>query len=61
MENNIFYCYSVRLQNFLASMKFQYVSISINHNTNKKYWTYIKSEKLDSAIQMYNSIKHSYN
>ena len=61
MENTIFYCYSTRLQNFLNSMKFKYVSSSINKNTNKKYWTYQKSETLDSAIQMYNSLKHKYN
>lgn len=42
-------------------MKFRYVSIGVNGNTNNRYWTYLKSEKLDSAIQAYNSMKHKYN
>ena len=61
MENNSYYCYSTRLYHFLVSMKFRYVSTGINKNTNKKYWVYNKSEKLDSAIELYNSVKHKYN
>ena len=61
MENNSYYCYSTRLYHFLVSMKFRYVSTGINTNTNKKYWVYNKSEKLDSAIKLYNSVKHKYN
>lgn len=61
MENNIFYCYSDRLYHFLASMRFRYESIGINSNTQKKYWVYNKSEQLDSAIELYNSIKYRYN
>ena len=60
MDNNSFYCYSTRMHNFLLSMKFKYVSTGINGNTNKRYWTYKKSEKLDSAIQVYNKFKHDF-
>ena len=42
------------------SMKFKYVSYGINKETNKKYWTYYKSENLDRAIDEYNSIKHNF-
>ena len=59
-ENNCYYCYSTRLYHFLVSMKFRYMSVGINKNTNKKYWTFDKSEKLDSAIELYNSIKHKF-
>lgn len=61
MDNNKFFCYSNRLHSFLLSMKFQYVSTGVNKNTNKDYWVYAKSEKLDEAIIMYNLIKHKYN
>lgn len=61
MDNNIFYCYSNRLHCFLLSMKFKYESKGINNNTNKTYWTYLKSDKLDKAIELYNSIKHNFN
>ena len=60
MENKYFYCYSDRLHFFLRSLKFRYVSIGTNENTNKKYWTYEKSEMLDSAVELYNTIKHKF-
>lgn len=61
MDKNSFYCYSNRLKAFLISMKFRYVSHGINSNTNKEYWTFDKSENLDSAIEMYNTIKYKFN
>ena len=61
MENNIFYCYSDRLYHFLSALGFRYESVGVNNNTNKKYRVYNKSEQLDSAIELYNSIKHKYN
>ena len=59
--NNNFYCYSKRMNFFLMALKFQYISTSINKNTNKKYWVYEKSADLDLAIELYNSVKHKYN
>lgn len=61
MENNIFYCYSNNLHNFLKSMRFNYISSDINRNTNKRYWTYRKSDNLDKAIELYNSVKFNFN
>lgn len=60
-ENINFYCYSNRLSYFLMSLKFRYVSVGVNKNTNKKYWVFEKSQKLDDAISLYNSVKHKYN
>lgn len=60
MKNSDYFCYSTRLYHFLVSMKFRYMSVRVNKNTNKKYWTFQKSEKLDSAIELYNSFKHRY-
>lgn len=61
MENNNFYCYSTRMYHFLTALQFIYISVGINNNTNKRYWVYNKSEKLDSAIELYNSVKHRFN
>ena len=61
MENDIFYCYSNRMNYFLMALKFRYISSGVNNTTNKEYWTYHKSEKLDSAIELYNSVKHKFN
>ena len=60
-ENINFYCYSNRLNYFLMSLKFRYISVGINKNTNKKYWVFEKSAKLDDAISLYKSLKHKYN
>lgn len=60
-RRNHFYCYSNRLSYFLMALKFRYISVGINKNTNKKYWVYEKGEKLDHAITLYNSVKHKYN
>jgi hypothetical protein len=59
MENNYFYCYSKRLMHFLKSMNFSFCGESINSNTKTKYWTFIKSEKLDKALILWNEIKNS--
>ena len=61
MKHIFFYCYSDRLYHFLASLKFRYESIGVNGNTHKKYCVYKKSQDLDSAIELYNSIKYKYN
>lgn len=55
---NIFYCYSKRLMYFLKSMEMPYVSFGVNHNTNTKYWTFEKSERLDDLIKIWVSIKN---
>ena len=61
IEKNFYYCYSTRLYHFLSAMKFRYISIGINQSTNTRYWCYKKSENLDKAISLYNSIKHQFN
>lgn len=60
MERDIFYCYSDKLHHFLASVGFRYISIGVNKNTNKQYWCYKKSQKLDGAIELYNFVKHVF-
>ena len=61
MEQDFFYCYSNRLYHFLTSMRFNYETVGVHSGTHKKYWVYKKSLNLDSAIELYNSIKYTYN
>lgn len=58
---DIFYCYSNRLHSWLKALRFRYEDVGINWRTNKNYWTYEKSNKLDSAINLYNKYKHFFN
>lgn len=56
--NKYFYCYSKRMSLFLRAMKEEYISIGINKNTNMKYWTFTKSDRLDNLISLWNEIKN---
>lgn len=56
--NNIFYCYSKRMSLFLRSMKEEYIALGENQKTHVKYWTFYKSERLDSLIELWNTIKN---
>lgn len=58
MDNkDIYYCYSKRLSYFLRAF-ISYEDIGINNNTNTKYYTFKKGDRLDSLIKHYNEIKH---
>lgn len=61
MVNENFYCYSKRMYHFLSFLGFRYSSIGVNKNTNQRYWVYDKSQKLDYAIETYNSLKYQFN
>jgi hypothetical protein len=61
MDNNNFYCYSKRMYHFLSFLGIRYNSIGENSNTKQRYWVYDKSQKLDLAIEQYNSLKHNFN
>lgn len=56
-NRKLFYCYSKKLSHFLMAF-IPYVTIGINKNTNTKYYTFLKSKRLDNLINHYNSIKH---
>lgn len=56
--NDIFYCYSKRMSLFLRSMKEEYIAVGENQKTHVKYWTFYKSERLDSLIELWNTIKN---
>lgn len=54
-----FYCYSNRLFHFIKSFDVDYISIGTNKNTQKKYYIFEKSKRLDKIISLYNEVKHS--
>lgn len=54
---NIFYCYSYKLQLFLRALGFKYIQTGKEKNTQNTYWEFVKSEKLDKAISLYNDVK----
>lgn len=58
MENSkYFYCYSYRLMCFLKSYGFRYIVKGVNRNSNSHYYMFSKSDDLDTAISIWNTIK----
>jgi Domain of unknown function (DUF5659) len=57
LENKYFYCYSVRLKDFLKSKGFNYITKALNPNSKKPYFLFEKSEELDKAIIRWNEVK----
>lgn len=53
-----FYCYSLRLFHYLSAFNEKCYASKINQMSNKRYWVFKKSERLDKLINSYNSIKH---
>lgn len=61
MKNtNVFYCYSLRLFHFLSAFDQKCLTSKINQMSNKRYWVFNKSEKLDKIIELYNKTKHEF-
>lgn len=58
--NDFFYCYSSRLQKFLALFGVEYVDKKTNNKTGKYYYIYKSSEQLTSLLQDWNTIKVKY-
>lgn len=59
--NNYFYCYSKKLYHFICAFDVRFLNVGINKNTNRKYYVFEKSEKIDKIINLYNQVKHSIN
>lgn len=57
-DNDKFYCYSFRLYHYLYAFGEHCISSNVNQKTDKRYWTFKKSERLDQIIKSYNEIKH---
>ena len=58
MENNkYFYCYSYSMMCFLKSYGFRYICKGFNYNSKSRYYLFNKSEDLDKAISIWNTIK----
>lgn len=57
--NEYFYCYSKRMAHFIRAFDIRYVNVGVNEKSNTKYYVFIKSERLDKVIQLYNSVKYT--
>jgi hypothetical protein len=57
-EKKYFFCYSLKLKNFLKSLGFSY-ELSANHKrTDKPYWVYLRSENFSKALEQWGSLNN---
>lgn len=59
MENQNFYCYSLRLYHFLCAFGEICTASKINAVSKNRYWVFRKSKRLDDIINLYNEVKYS--
>jgi len=57
MENRFFYCYSVKMKDFIKSQGLSFILKALHHKTHKPFFLFEKSEELDNAIELWNEVK----
>lgn len=58
MENqDLFYCYSARLRRFIRDNGDRWIDKGIHRESNKPYWVFKRSTKLDRLIEEYKRIR----
>ena len=57
MENNFFYCYSVKLKDFLKSQGFRFITKGLHPKSGRPFFMFEKSLMLDEAIVKWNELK----
>lgn len=54
-NNEIFECYSPRLQGWFQSKGIRYERTFVHSKTNRKCWTYIMDDKLSIALKLWSN------
>lgn len=55
--NNLYYCYSTKLKDFLYENGLSFISTDIHRVTGKKYWVFLRGRMLDLLLDEYSKIK----
>ena len=50
MKSKLYCCYSLNLRNYLYENGLRYELAALNPNSQKLFWVYIKTEKLDELL-----------
>lgn len=57
-RNKVYCCYSAPLLKYLTEeFDLKYDVVGLNPNSNKKFWGFVKTKKLDEALQMWGKYK----
>ena len=55
MNIEIYCCYSLNLRNYLYKNGLRYKLCALNPNSQKRFWVYIKDEKLNKLLNEWSS------
>ena len=55
MKTELYCCYSINLRNFLYNNGLRYKLCALNPNSQKRFWIYIKNEKLNTLLNEWSS------
>jgi hypothetical protein len=53
----LYYCYSLNLRNYLYKNGLRYKLCALNPNSYKRFWVYVKDEKLNMLLNEWSSTK----
>lgn len=56
MENNLFYCYSVKMKDFIKSQGINYITKAIHPKTSRVFFIFNKGLELDVVISKWQEI-----
>lgn len=57
MNNEFFYCYSIKLHEYLRANGLSYICAGLNENTMRKFWQYKRDDKLNELLRMWRENK----
>lgn len=59
--NDLFYCYSCKMKDFIKSQGISYITKAIHPKTNRVFFIFNKSKELDVVITLWNEVKFKIN
>lgn len=57
MDHKYFFCYNVKLSNYLATKGIKYITVARELKDNRIYSMYLQTPELSKAIQNYKQLK----
>ena len=57
IKTSLYCCYSLEQRKFLTSRNIRYEVVGLNPNNQQMFWVYIRSKKLNNALNLWNARK----
>lgn len=57
MANNYYFCYSIKLKDFLKCQGLRYILKGLHHKTHRPFFMFERCEELDTALTKWSEIR----